>query len=80
MKREIKELSIKHLPKEMFGGFAVGFSAISLSIFTLYLLGYYHIIKILTEDYSFELFMTLVVAALIEDLFTRGLVLRELEN
>jgi len=79
-KREIKELSIKYLPKEMFGGFAFGFSAISLSIFILYLLGYYHIIDILTEDYSLKLFMTLVVAALIEDLFTRGLILRELEN
>ena len=79
-KREIKELSIKYLPKEMFGGFVIGFSAISLSIFILYLLGYYHIIKIVTEDYSFKLFMTLVVAAIIEDLFTRGLVLRELEN
>ena len=79
-KREIKELSIKYLPKEMFGGFIIGFSAISLSIFILYLLGYYHIIGISTKDYSLELFMTLVVAALIEDLFTRGLVLRELEN
>lgn len=79
-KREIKELSIKYLPKEMFGGFAIGFSAISLSVFILYLLGYYHIIKVVTEDYSFKLFMTLVVAALIEDLFTRGLILRELEN
>ncbi len=79
-KREIKELSIKYLLKEMFGGFVIGFSAISLSIFILYLLGYYHIIKIVTEDYSFKLFMTLVVAAIIEDLFTRGLVLRELEN
>uniref|UniRef100_UPI004047E1B0 CPBP family glutamic-type intramembrane protease n=1 Tax=Flavobacterium sp. TaxID=239 RepID=UPI004047E1B0 len=79
-KREIKELSIKNLPKEMFGGFAIGFSAISLSIFILYLLGYYHIINILTDDYSLKLFMTLVVAALIEDLFTRALLLRELEN
>lgn len=79
-KREIKELSIKYLPKEMFGGFAIGFSAISLSIFILYLLGYYHIINIITDDYSLKLFMTLVVAALIEDLFTRALVLRELEN
>ncbi|MEZ4984921.1 MAG: CPBP family intramembrane glutamic endopeptidase [Saprospiraceae bacterium] len=79
-KREIEELSIKYLPKEMFGGFIIGFSAISLSIFILYLLGYYRIIDIVTEDYSLRLFMTLVVAALIEDLFTRGLVLRELEN
>lgn len=79
-KREITELSIKYLPKEMFGGFIIGFSAISISIFILYLLGYYHVINIFTDDYSLKLFMTLIVAALIEDLFTRGLILRELEN
>lgn len=79
-KREIKELSVHHLPKELIGGFIIGFSAISLSIFILYLLGYYHIVDIDTDEYSLRLFMTLVVAALIEDLFTRGLVLRELEN
>ena len=79
-KREVSELSTQYLPKEMLGGFAIGFAAISLSIFILYLLGCYHIIAIVPTDYSFELFMTLVVAALIEDLFTRGLVLRELEN
>ena len=79
-KRDIKELSIRYLPKEMFGGFIIGFSAISLSVFILYLLGYYHIINITPEHYSLKLFMTLVVAALIEDLFTRGLVLRELES
>jgi membrane protease YdiL (CAAX protease family) len=79
-KREIKELSVHQLPKELIGGFIIGFSAISLSIFILYLLGYYHIIDIVTDEYSLRLFMTLVVAALIEDLFTRGLVLRELEN
>lgn len=79
-KREIKELSIKQLPKEMFGGFLFGFSTISLSILILYLLGYYQFLSISTENYSIELFMTLVVAALIEDLFNRGLVLREIEN
>lgn len=79
-KREIKELSTKQLHKEMFGGFLLGFFTISLSIFILYLLGYYHFFSISTENYSIKLFMTLVVAALIEDLFTRGLILRELEN
>lgn len=79
-KREIKELSIKYLPREMFGGFAIGFLTISLSIFILFILGYYQFIAISTEHYSIKLFTTLVVAALIEDLFTRGLVLRELEN
>lgn len=79
-KREIKELSVKHLPKEMFGGFAVGFLTISLSIGILYLLGYYQVIDISTADYPIRLFTTLVVAALIEDLFHRGLILRELEK
>lgn len=79
-KREIKELSTKHFSKELFGGFTIGFITISLSIFILYLMGYYHIIDISMKDYSLKLFSTLVVAALIEDLFTRGLVVRELEN
>lgn len=78
-KREIKELSTKQLPKEMFGGFFLGFFTISLSIFILHLLGYYQFLSISTENYSIKLFMSLVVAALIEDLFTRGLILRELE-
>lgn len=79
-KRDVKELSIKHLPKEMFGGFAIGFLTISFSIFILYLLGVYEVISISTDHYSVKLFTTLVVAALIEDLFIRGLILRELEN
>jgi membrane protease YdiL (CAAX protease family) len=78
-KREIKELSVKYLAKEMFGG-AIGFLTISLSIFILYLLGYYKFIEISTTNYPIRLFTTLVVAALIEDLFHRGLILRELEN
>jgi len=40
-KRKIRELSIKYLLKEMFGGFILGFLTISLSIFILYLLRYY---------------------------------------
>lgn len=79
-KREIKELSIKYLPKELFGGFAFGFFTISLSIFGLYLLGFYEVISISTENYSMKLFGTLMVAALIEDLFIRGLIIRELES
>jgi membrane protease YdiL (CAAX protease family) len=79
-KREIKELSAKYLAKEMFGGFALGFLTISLSIFILYLLGYYQFIEISTANYPIRLFTTLVVAALIEDLFHRGLILRELEK
>ena len=79
-KREITELSIKHLPKEMFGGFILGFLTISLSIFILYLLRYYQAISITTTHYSIKLFTVLIIAALIEDLFNRGLIVRELEN
>jgi membrane protease YdiL (CAAX protease family) len=79
-KREITELSIKHLPKEMFGGFSFGFLTISLSIFILYLLGYYQALSITTTHYSARMFTVLLFAGIVEDLFHRGLVLRELEN
>ncbi len=79
-KRPISELSTKYFPKEIFASFIFGFLCISLSIFILYLLGNYQFISISTENYAVKLFTTLVVAALIEDLFHRGLILRELEN
>lgn len=47
---------------------------------SLYLLGYYEIVEITTKYYSVKLFTVLLVAALIEDLFIRGLILREMEN
>ena len=79
-KRKISELSIKHLAKEMFGGFTFGFLTISLSIFILYLLGYFEVFSISTANYSLKLFGLLMVAALIEDLFIRGLIIRETES
>jgi uncharacterized protein len=79
-KRKITELSAKYLFKEMFGGFLFGFLTISLSIFILYLLGYYQVISITTTNYPIKLFTTLLVAALIEDLLHRGLIVREMEN
>ncbi len=78
--RKITELSLKYLPKEMFGGFIFGFSIISLSIFILYLLGYYQAFSITTTHYSARLFTVLIFAALVEDLFHRGLILRVCEN
>ena len=79
-RRKITELSVKHLPKEMFGGFALGFLTISLTISILYFLGYYQFISISTAHYSLKLFGLLMVAALIEDLFVRGIIVRESEN
>ena len=79
-KRIITELSIKYLHKEMFGGFFGGFFTISLSIFVLYLLGFYQVSSISTTYYSIKYFTVLVVAALIEDLFHRGLIIRVCEN
>lgn len=79
-KRKITELSIRHLPKEMFGGFIFGFVTISLSIFIIYLLGYYQAISITTAHYSAMFFTVLIIAALVEDLFHRGLIVREIEN
>lgn len=79
-KRKITELSIKYLPKEMFGGFIFGFLTISLSIFILYLLGHYQAFSITTTHYSARFFTVLIFAALVEDLFHRGLIVRILEN
>lgn len=79
-KREITELSIKYLLKEMFGGFFFGFFTISLSIFILYLLGYYQAFSISTAHYPIKLFTFLMFAALVEDLFHRGLIVRVCEN
>jgi membrane protease YdiL (CAAX protease family) len=79
-KREITELSLKHLPKEMFGGFLFGFLTISLSIFILYLLGFYQAISITTAHYSARFFTVLIFAAIVEDLFHRGLIVRVMEN
>ncbi len=79
-KRKITELSLKYLPKEMFWGFIFGFSTISLSIFILYLLGHYQAFDITINHYTARMFTVLLFAAIIEDLFHRGLILRVLEN
>lgn len=79
-KREITELSLKHLPKEMFGGFFFGFLTISLSIFILYVLGNYQVFSITTAHYSARMFTVLLFAAIVEDLFHRGLIVRVIEN
>ncbi|GAB3973032.1 hypothetical protein GCM10028806_26160 [Spirosoma terrae] len=79
-KRKITELSTKYLLKEMFGGFFFGFFTISLSIFILYLLGHYQAFSITTTHYSARMFTVILFAAIVEDLFHRGLILRILEN
>lgn len=79
-KREITELSTKYLFKEMFGGFFLGFFTISLVIYILYLLGYYQAISISTAHYPIKFFTVLLFAALVEDLFHRGLIVRVCEN
>ena len=79
-KREITELSTKFFFKEMFGGFFVGFFAISLVIFILYVLGYYQAISITTAHYPIKFFTFLMFAAIVEDLFHRGLIVRISEH
>ena len=79
-KRRITELSLEHFRKEMFGGFIFGFSIISLSILILYVLGYYQAFSITTTHYTARMFTVLVFAGIVEDLFHRGLILREMEN
>jgi membrane protease YdiL (CAAX protease family) len=79
-KREITEISLKYLLKEMFGSFIFGFLIISLSIFILYLLGHYEAYDIITTQFTARSFTVLIFAALVEDLFHRGLILRVMEN
>lgn len=78
--RKPVEIETKGLPKEMFFGFGLGFFSISLSVFILYLFGYYQIINISTDNYSLKLFTVLLTAALTEDLLIRGLLFRIFEN
>ena len=79
-RRKVTELSMKFFFKEMFGGFFFGFLSISLVIFILYLLGYYQAISISTAHYPIRFFTVLMFAALVEDLFHRGLIVRVCEN
>lgn len=79
-KREITELSLQYLPKEMIGGFFFGFFTLSLVIFILYLFGYYQAFSISTAHYPVKLFTLLMFAAIVEDLFHRGLIVRVCEN
>lgn len=79
-KRKITELSLQYFFKEMFGGFLLGFLTISLSVFILYLFGSYQAISFSATYYSIKFFTILLFAALVEDLFHRGLIVRICEN
>jgi uncharacterized protein len=79
-KRKITELSTKYFLKEMFGGFFFGFLTLSLVVFILYLLGYYQATSISTAQYPIKFFTFLMFAAIVEDLFHRGLIVRICEN
>ena len=75
-----EELSVKYLHKEMPAGIVAGFGAISITIIILYALGYYKVISVSLANYSSKLFTLLFLAALIEDLLIRGLIVRVLEK
>lgn len=79
-KRKITELSLQYFFKEMLGGFFFGFFIISLSIVILYLLGYYQALGISATHYPVKFFTLLLFAAMVEDLFHRGLIVRICEN
>ncbi len=79
-KRKITELSLKYLPKELFMGLVLGFSTISLVIAVLYAFGYYAILGISNYAYFLKPLSMLVGAALIEEIFFRGILYRILEK
>ncbi len=79
-KRKITELSLRYVPREIMGGIFLGFSTISLVILLLYALGYYSILAFTNFDYLLQPLSILVAAALIEEIFFRGILYRILEN
>jgi membrane protease YdiL (CAAX protease family) len=78
--RTCYELQLANWKKEILGGFTIGFGCIAISIFVLSILGYYHFIDISLEHYNLRLFTMLLLAALIEDLLNRALMLRIAEQ
>ena len=79
-RRTPSEISLKKLPKELGLGLVVGFISITASIGFLFLIGSYKVTSSNESTYSFQLFTLLCTAALLEDLFIRGLMIRTLEN
>lgn len=79
-KKVTNELSLKHFPKEFLGGLVLGFSLLSVVIGFLYSLGYYEIIEISNFKFLLAPLSSLVIAALIEEVFFRLIFYRILEN
>ncbi|MFZ6012115.1 MAG: type II CAAX prenyl endopeptidase Rce1 family protein [Bacteroidota bacterium] len=79
-RRKAAEIDFANWKKEIVAGVALGFGCISLSISILYLLGNYQFIGISFAGYNAKVLVILLLAALIEDLLHRGLILRILEQ
>lgn len=79
-KRKITEISRTYLLRDLFGGFTLGFSILSLVILILYLLNYYEVISFSGYSYFLAPFSFLVIAALIEEVFFRAILYRILES
>lgn len=79
-KRKIRELSTQKIVKELAGGFALGFSVLSLVILILYTLGFYSIINISNFSFLLAPLSFLVMAALLEEVFFRLIIYRILEE
>lgn len=78
--RQVTELSLKRIGKEAVGGFLLGFSVIAIVIAIVFSMGYYSVTDIGSASYMLAPFSLLVLAAIIEDLFHRGLILRLVEG
>lgn len=79
-KRKITELSIKHFPKDFIGGLIFGFSTLSLVILILYFGGSYKVIGISNYSFLIAPLSSLVIAALLEEVFFRLIIYRILET
>ena len=79
-KKSFSEFSFKHVHKEFPIGLMIGFGAMGMVVFILYLLGYYHLVAIKSFYEFLPTIAFIFGAAVLEEIIFRGLIFRLLEN
>ena len=79
-KKSFSEFSFKYIHKELPTGLMIGFGAMSLVVFILYLLGYYNFVDIKSLYEFLPTVAFIFGAAVLEEIIFRGLIFRKLEQ
>jgi hypothetical protein len=79
-KTSLSEFSIQHVYKEFPKGLLIGFGAMGMVVFLLFLLGYYNIIGIKSLYEFLPTIAFIFGAAVLEEIIFRGLIFRRLEK